>query len=163
MAQLQSLRCWPLIAQSQNQSKVTAGEMCNERNGNGTGFSLSLFSFTLLIINLTLLHNQKAWLLQDMQCPYTRQHTTTSPIIISDPALGQFQTKKVLRYFYQCFHMQKLHCAIKTVTAITKQIESCTVFNPKLLQHVITLLNIHTINMLHQSNYLTITIQKQGI
>jgi len=60
MAQLQSLRGWPLIAQPQNQSKVTAGEMCNERSGTGTGFSLSLLSFTLPIIIIPLLHNQRA-------------------------------------------------------------------------------------------------------
>jgi len=142
---------------------VTAGEICNERSGTGTGFSLSLFSFTLLIIILPLLHNQTAWLSQDMHCPHIRQHTTTSPVTISDPALGRFETKKVLRYFYQCFHMQQQHCAIKTLTAITKQTESCTVFNPKLLHHVIMLLNVQTNNTCHQSNYLTFTIQKQEI
>jgi len=30
MSQLQNLRHWPFAAQPQNQSKVTAGEMCNE-------------------------------------------------------------------------------------------------------------------------------------
>jgi hypothetical protein len=59
--------------------------------------------------------------------------------------------------------MQKQHCAIKTVIAITKQIESRTVFKPKLLHHVIMLLNVQTNNSCDQSNYLTFTIQKQGI
>jgi len=36
-------------------------------------------------------------------------------------------------------------------------------FNPKLLHHVIMLLNVQTNNTCHQSNYLTFTIQKQGI
>ena len=56
-SQLQNLIRWPLAAQPQNQSRVTAGEMRNERSGTATGFSPSFFSFTLLIIILPLLHN----------------------------------------------------------------------------------------------------------